>query len=72
MKAVLTVIGKDTVGILAKIADLCADKKAHYAKCADSKYCKYCHISPLNNSHFLTVIIGISEMLLYVKMRLRT
>ncbi len=29
MKAVLTVIGKDTVGILAKIADLCADKNVN-------------------------------------------
>ncbi len=29
MKAVITVIGKDTVGILAKIADLCADKNVN-------------------------------------------
>lgn len=26
MKAVITVVGKDTVGILAKVSNLCADK----------------------------------------------
>ena len=36
MKAVVTVIGKDMVGILAKVASACADKngKIKKTKCA--------------------------------------
>lgn len=36
MKAVVTVIGKDMVGILAKVAAACADKNANVAEVTQS------------------------------------
>ena len=36
MKAVITVIGKDTVGILAKVSGVCADVQANVAEVTQS------------------------------------
>lgn len=36
MKAVITVIGKDTVGILAKVSSVCADVHANVAEVTQS------------------------------------
>ena len=36
MKAVITVIGKDTVGILAKVSGVCADVSANVAEVTQS------------------------------------
>ena len=36
MKAVITVIGKDTVGILAKVSGVCADVRANVAEVTQS------------------------------------
>lgn len=36
MKAVITVIGKDTVGILAKVSGVCADVNANVAEVTQS------------------------------------
>jgi ACT domain-containing protein len=36
MKAVITVIGKDTVGILAKVSSVCADVQANVAEVTQS------------------------------------
>lgn len=36
MKAVITVIGKDTVGILAKVSGICADVNANVAEVTQS------------------------------------
>lgn len=41
MKAVITVIGKDTVGILAKVSGVCADVQANVAEVTQSVMQEY-------------------------------
>lgn len=53
MKAVITVIGKDMVGILARVSTACADKNANVLEVTQSI---------LNGYFCMVMIIDISEM----------
>jgi ACT domain-containing protein len=53
MKAVITVIGKDMVGILAKVSSACADKNANVIEVTQSI---------LNGYFCMVMIIDISQL----------
>ena len=58
MKAVITVIGKDTVGILAKVSGVCADVQANVAEVTQSVMQEYFAMIMLVEIDGLTVPFG--------------